>query len=114
MPRRRSVPFLGAVLAILAFALAQLLAAPGTASAATNPYERGPAPTSASVDATSGPFAIASTTVSRSSVTGFGGGTIYYPTSTTEGTFGAVAISPGYTATQSSISWYGPRLVGWS
>ena len=27
------------------------------------------------------------------------------------GTFGAVAISPGFTATQSSIAWLGPRLA---
>lgn len=44
-------------------------------------------------------------------MSGFGGGTIYYPTSTAEGTFGAVAISPGFTASQSSVSWLGPRLA---
>lgn len=105
MPRRRSVPFLGAIVAILAFI------APGHAAAAANPYERGPAPTTASIEATRGPFATASTTVSRLSVSGFGGGTIYYPTSTAQGTFGAVAVSPGYTASQSSISWLGPRIA---
>ncbi|GAA3464868.1 dienelactone hydrolase [Saccharothrix longispora] len=81
------------------------------AQAVANPYERGPAPTTASVEAARGPFATATTTVSRSSVSGFGGGTIYYPTSTAEGTFGAVAISPGFTASQSSVSWFGPRLA---
>lgn len=49
--------------------------------------------------------------MSRLSATGFGGGTIYYPTSTTAGTFGGVAIAPGFTATQSSISWLGPRIA---
>ena len=44
---------------------------------------------------------------------GFGGGTIYYPTTTADGTFGAIAISPGYTGTQSSIAWYGPRLASY-
>lgn len=78
---------------------------------ATNPYQRGPAPTTASIEATRGPYATASTSVSRYSVSGFGGGTIYYPTSTAEGTFGAVAVSPGYTGTQSSLSWLGPRLA---
>jgi dienelactone hydrolase len=101
--------FSGAVLAIVVLVLAHLLV--GRASAAANPYERGPAPTGASVDATRGPFAIAQTTVSRSSATGFGGGTIYYPTSTAQGTFGAVAVSPGFTARQSSISWLGPRIA---
>lgn len=109
MPRSRSVPFIGAVLAIFALLLAQLLASP--AGAAENPYERGPAPTSSSVDATRGPFSTASTTVSSLSASGFGGGTIYYPTSTAEGTFGAVAVSPGFTARQSSIAWLGPRIA---
>ncbi|WBQ05465.1 bis(hydroxyethyl) terephthalate hydrolase [Kribbella sp. CA-293567] len=78
--------------------------------AAENPYERGPAPTNSSIEATRGSFATASTSVS-SAVAGFGGGTIYYPTTTTAGTFGAIAISPGFTARQSSISWLGPRLA---
>jgi alpha-beta hydrolase superfamily lysophospholipase len=88
--------------------------APAPASAATlaaNPYERGPAPTTASIEAARGSFAIAQVTVARSSVSGFGGGTIYYPTSTASGTFGAVAISPGFTASQSSVAWLGPRLA---
>jgi len=83
----------------------------GSASAADNPYERGPAPTNSSIEASRGYFATAETSVSRFGVTGFGGGTIYYPTSTSAGTFGAIAISPGYTGTQSSISWLGPRIA---
>ncbi|WP_198943121.1 poly(ethylene terephthalate) hydrolase family protein [Actinophytocola xanthii] len=90
-----------------------LVGAPAQASTqvAANPYERGPAPTTSSIEASRGPFATASVTVSRSSVSGFGGGTIYYPTSTAEGTFGAVAISPGFTAPQSAVAWLGPRLA---
>ncbi|MEV4664960.1 alpha/beta hydrolase [Micromonospora echinofusca] len=87
------------------------LAAPPAAQAAANPYERGPAPTAALLEASRGPFATASQRVSSLSVTGFGGGVIYYPTSTAEGTFGAVAISPGYTAAWSSIDWLGPRIA---
>ncbi|WP_433385333.1 alpha/beta hydrolase family protein [Micromonospora sp. KLBMP9576] len=98
-----------AVAAVLAATGA--LAAPPAAQAAANPYERGPAPTVALLEASRGPFATASQNVSSLSVTGFGGGVIYYPTSTAEGTFGAVAISPGYTAAWSSISWLGPRLA---
>nr|8ETX_A Chain A, Polyethylene terephthalate hydrolase [synthetic construct] len=78
---------------------------------AANPYERGPDPTEASLEASSGPFSVSETSVSRLSASGFGGGTIYYPTTTSSGTYGAVAISPGYTATQSSIAWLGPRLA---
>nr|WP_239129688.1 alpha/beta hydrolase [Actinoplanes nipponensis] len=81
-----------------------------TAAQAASPYQRGPNPTAAALDASRGPFAIAQQSVS-SAVAGFGGGVIYYPTSTAEGTFGAVAISPGYTARWSSISWLGPRIA---
>ena len=90
-------------------AVAALAIAP-TAQAADNPYERGPDPTENSIEASRGSFAVSQTTVS-SLVSGFGGGTIYYPTSTAAGTFGALAISPGFTATQSSIAWMGPRLA---
>ena len=96
----------------LVFAAVVALTTSGSvAEAAENPYERGPAPTTASIEATRGPFATSQATVSAASVRGFGGGTIYYPTSTAEGTFGAVAVSPGYTASQSSLSWLGPRLA---
>ncbi len=67
----------------------------------------GPDPTSSGLNATSGSFAISSTGVSLPR--GFGGGTIYYPTAT--GRYGVVAISPGFTATQSSIAWLGRRLA---
>ncbi|MEU0511389.1 dienelactone hydrolase family protein [Amycolatopsis sp. NPDC006125] len=85
--------------------------ATASAQAADNPYERGPDPTESSIEASRGPFAVSQTTVSSLAVSGFGGGTIYYPTDTSQGTFGAVAISPGYTADQSSIAWIGPRLA---
>nr|WP_229372851.1 alpha/beta hydrolase [Umezawaea beigongshangensis] len=81
------------------------------ASGAANPYERGPAPTNSSIEAVRGPFAVSETSVSRLSATGFGGGTIYYPTSTSQGTFGGIAISPGFTATQSSMAWLAERLA---
>ncbi|GGS00152.1 lipase [Micromonospora fulviviridis] len=98
-----------AVAAVLA--LGGAAAVPAGAQAADNPYERGPAPTNAILEASRGPFATTSYSVSALSVTGFGGGVVYYPTSTSEGTFGAIAISPGYTATWSSLSWLGPRIA---
>ncbi|MFC5823258.1 dienelactone hydrolase family protein [Nonomuraea insulae] len=79
------------------------------ASATANPYERGPAPTAASVAAPTGPFATSSTAVPRGN--GFGGGRIYYPTATDQGTFGAIAISPGLNGTWPGIAWLGPRLA---
>jgi pimeloyl-ACP methyl ester carboxylesterase len=90
--------------------LAALIAAavPSPASAAS-PYQRGPDPTAAGVAATTGPFAITSISVARGN--GFGGGVIYYPTDTSQGTFGAVAISPGLNGTWPGIAWLGPRLA---
>ncbi|WP_189245711.1 alpha/beta hydrolase family protein [Streptosporangium pseudovulgare] len=85
--------------------------AAASAAAVDNPYERGPAPTEASIEASRGPFATSQYSVSVLQVSGFGGGTVYYPTDTSQGTFGAIAISPGYTATWASLSWLGPRLA---
>ncbi|MDX8028587.1 dienelactone hydrolase family protein [Lentzea sp. BCCO 10_0856] len=93
-----------AVLAALILALI-----PATATAAANPYERGPVPTAASVEASRGTFAVTSAAVARQS--NFGGGTVYTPTSGL--TFGAVAVSPGFTATQSSVAHFGPRLASY-
>ncbi|MCL7368941.1 bis(hydroxyethyl) terephthalate hydrolase [Streptomyces ardesiacus] len=104
---RRLAGMTAAVAAVVAFTT---LTGPG-AQAADNPYERGPAPTEASIEALRGPYSVADTSVSRLGVSGFGGGTIYYPTSTSEGTFGAVVVAPGFTAYQSSMAWLGPRLA---
>ncbi|WP_059005897.1 alpha/beta hydrolase family protein [Streptomyces specialis] len=80
-----------------------------TASAAEQEYRRGPAPTLASLQAEKGPFAYKTATVPSQS--GFGGGTIYYPTDTSQGTFGAVAIAPGFTESQSAVAWFGSKLA---
>src|SRR5690348_2226298 len=89
-----------------------LVAVPGAhAAQAANPYERGPAPSLSALQASRGPYAVSTTSVSRLGASGFGGGEIYYPTTTSDGTFGAIAISPGFTAYWSSISWLGPRLA---
>ncbi|MEW2352134.1 alpha/beta hydrolase [Spirillospora sp. NPDC029432] len=89
--------------------VAGLLTAPP--ANAENPYERGPEPTESSVTAARGPFATSQTNVSGLGVSGFGGGVIYYPTSTSQGTFGAIAIVPGFTASWSTLDWLGPRLA---
>jgi dienelactone hydrolase len=108
---RTRTRLLRAGLAALLAAGGLMTAQTGSAGAADNPYERGPAPTVSSIEASRGHYSVSEARVSSLSVSGFGGGTIYYPTSTSDGTFGAVAISPGYTGTQSSISWLGPRLA---
>lgn len=66
-------------------------------------------PTSDSLNATSGPYSVATESVSPFSARGFGGGTIYYPT--TSARYGVVAICPGFTATQSSVAWLGRRMA---
>ncbi|UWZ59856.1 ricin-type beta-trefoil lectin domain protein [Dactylosporangium aurantiacum] len=76
---------------------------------ADNPYQRGPDPTVASVAAAYGTFATAQLTVPPGN--GFNGGSIYYPTDTSQ-TYGAVAIVPGYTARfADEEAWMGPRLA---
>lgn len=76
----------------------------------TNPYAKGPNPTTAMLEANLGPFTYTTTNVSSFSANGYGGGTIYHPTNVA-GPFAAIAISPGYTGTQSTMSWWGPRLA---
>jgi len=111
-PRFLPLPRLWRALAIATAIAAYGVAMAVPSSAAGNPFERGPAPTLASIQATTGPFAVSTTTVASSATSGrFGGGTIYFPTDTSQGTFGAVAIAPGFTERQSSISWLGPRLA---
>jgi dienelactone hydrolase len=80
------------------------------AHAVANPYERGPAPTNAGIEAARGPFAVAQAGVPLGTP-GFGGGQIFWPTDTSHGTFGAVAISPGFLGTWDTISWMGPRIA---
>jgi len=95
-------------LALTVSLIAGGLAAASPAHAAG--YERGPDPTDALLEASRGPFAVGEDRVS-SLVPGFGGGRIYYPLDTSQGTFGAIAISPGYTARWSSLEWLGPRIA---
>jgi alpha-beta hydrolase superfamily lysophospholipase len=73
--------------------------------------ERGPNPTNALLEASSGPYSVSSTGVSDFSTPGFGAADIYYPTTTADGTFGGVAIAPGFTATRSSMAWLSRRVA---
>jgi len=89
-------------------AAAVLVGQPTMAGAETE-YRKGPDPTEASVTASLGPFTTASTAVPD--VAGFGGGVIHYPTTTSQGTFGAVAVAPGFLASSANYAWMGPRLA---
>ncbi|WP_432103386.1 alpha/beta hydrolase family protein [Streptomyces sp. bgisy091] len=111
MSKSRSRTLKGALVAAAATTGLLTALVPGGAQAAANPYERGPAPSNSSIEALRGPYSVSDVSVSSLLVRGFGGGTIYYPTTTSDGTFGAVVISPGFTAYQSSIAWLGERLA---
>ncbi|WP_432869755.1 alpha/beta hydrolase family protein [Microbispora rosea] len=98
--------------AVTTLALVVLLAvAGGLAAPAAHAAVHGPDPTDALLEASRGPYATAQVDVSSLLVSGFGGGTIYYPATTSEGTFGGVAIAPGYTADKSSLAWLAARLA---
>lgn len=76
-----------------------------------SPYARGPDPTVSFLEARSGPYSTRTSRVS-SLVSGFGGGTIHYPTGV-EGTMGAVVVIPGFVSAESSIDWWGPKLASY-
>lgn len=95
---------------MMILAIAALLGLTAPAAHADTGFTRGPDPTDSSIEQTRGSYSVAERSISRFSADGFRGGTMHYPTGTDE-TFGVVAISPGYTAGESSISWLGPRLA---
>jgi dienelactone hydrolase len=103
-PHRRRA----ALLVLFTLLAGSLFFIPSAADAQTNPYQRGPTPTASALQA-NGPYSYSTSSVS-SAVSGFGGGTVYYPTGTSE-TFGGIAVSPGYTASSSTMAWYGRRLA---
>jgi dienelactone hydrolase len=90
-------------------ALSSLVMTPNTAGAQTNPFQRGPNPTETALQAARGPYSISQTSVLFA--TGFGGGTIYYPTTTSDGTFGGVVIAPGFLASSSSYATLAQRVA---
>ncbi|MBW6437324.1 alpha/beta hydrolase [Actinoplanes hulinensis] len=106
----KTIPRLFGIAAAVAIGAAGITLIP-RADAATDSFQRGPAPSANSIAAARGPFAISQTAVARASVTGFGGGDIYFPASAGAGTFGAVVIAPGFTARRSSMAWLAPRIA---
>ncbi|GAA3453437.1 hypothetical protein GCM10018962_52700 [Dactylosporangium matsuzakiense] len=104
---RRRFAALAVALGVLGMAA---VTASHAAAAAGSADQRGPDPSVAGVAATYGPFATAQLTVPTGN--GFNGGYIYYPTDTSLGTWGAVAIVPGYSALfANEEAWMGPRLA---
>ncbi|WP_035833223.1 alpha/beta hydrolase family protein [Jonesia quinghaiensis] len=76
-----------------------------------NPLERGPDPTESFIEQRRGNYDVAQRSINRMGSDGFRNGTIYYPTDSSDGQFGVIAISPGYTAGESSIAWLGARMA---
>lgn len=108
-PRGRLATLLAIALLAAAAVTSTVLTAP-SASAAGGSYQRGPDPTVASVAASRGPFATAQMTVPSGN--GLGGEYLYYPTDISLGTWGAVAIVPGYSALfANEEAWMGPWLA---
>nr|WP_082319533.1 RICIN domain-containing protein [Streptomyces sp. SID5470] len=116
---RRWPAWMAAVAAVAAVVAAMFLVAPASAlpasgaaapqAAQSNPYQRGPDPTLTGIEASRGPFATAQMGVAPGN--GFNGGVVYYPTDTSLGTWGALAIVPGYTARcADEEAWMGPWL----
>ncbi|ALG15028.1 alpha/beta hydrolase family protein [Kibdelosporangium phytohabitans] len=103
---RRSIVLLAAVLAF-----SPGVAAAGASAPAANPYERGPAPTEQALLAPLGSFTYSTVVVPRSQVTGFGGGTIYYPDDTSQGTYGGVVAVPGFVSPEGAVAWLGPHMA---
>ncbi|WP_231635273.1 poly(ethylene terephthalate) hydrolase family protein [Luteipulveratus halotolerans] len=106
------------VVAALALAAAVGLTAPAASAHAPADRATGAPAAAAKPRATAGedltrngPFVYTSTTVADASTPGFGAATIYYPTAA--GTYGGVAISPGFLETQSAVKWFGPRLASY-
>lgn len=84
--------------------LAALLAAPAQA---TSGFERGPDPTTASLEAAAGPYQVASVVIN--SPVGYKGGTVYYPKG--NGPFALVVFAPGFIETQSWNAWWAQYLA---
>lgn len=85
------------------------LAAPATALA--GPYDKGPAPTEQSLRDGRGPYAYTKKVISNAATPGFGSAAVWSPIDAPGETFGAVAIAPGFTESESVISWLGPKLA---
>jgi len=87
---------------------------PAAAAAATCISDSDITSAALSTTGSSGPFTVSTKSVSRYSASGFGGGTIHYPTNAGDcGLIGGIAVVPGYVSYESSIRWWGPRLASW-
>jgi dienelactone hydrolase len=122
---RSIVASIGATVALTTLAFGGIVASPmgagasgtsavsGAAGAAVaqaaNPFARGPAPSATTLNAR-GPFAITQVEVSGAGQ-GFNNATVYYPNDTSQGTFAAIAVSPGFLTPKALMQWAGPKFA---
>lgn len=100
-PNTRPTPFgrlLQVTLAVSALAL----------SLGAQAQQTGADPTTAILEAPAGPLAVSNVKVATPS--GFGSGTVYYPT-TGKGPYGLVSVTPGFVEGEWAINWLGPLLA---
>ncbi|SFM35944.1 alpha/beta hydrolase family protein [Halopseudomonas yangmingensis] len=83
----------------------------GSGDGSSSQYQIGPDPTVSFLEASSGPFSVRTSNVS-SLVSGFGGGTIHYPTGVNR-PMAAIVVIPGFVSAESSIDWWGPKLASY-
>jgi predicted dienelactone hydrolase len=101
---------IAALLLVTGLAAAGLVTTPTTAGAQTDEFRRGPDPSAAALER-AGPFAVSQQSAASNSQAGFNGGTIFYPTDTSEGTFGAVGVSPGFFTPGSAMNSIAQRIA---
>jgi dienelactone hydrolase len=97
--------FIAGLSATLALSSLTALSTPAQAAG----YEKGPAPTAASL-AAKGPFAIANTKLVASSEYG-SATTVYYPTDRSAGSFGLVVLCPGFVSSAAQYSGVAQRVA---
>lgn len=92
-------------------ALVAVAAAPAAARA-DSPYAKGPAPTTASLRAAVGPYAIDRAVYSDAATPGFGAATVYWPKNGNAGdTYGGVSFAPGFTESSAVVNWLAARTA---
>jgi len=89
--------------------LSLALCAAGSQALADSPYQKGPVPTGAALEAI-GPFATAKATLPTS--TDYGNGTtVYYPTNRTVGSYGLLVLCPGFVSTAGLYAGIAQRIA---
>ena len=105
--RRKVISTWAAAAAALAVAAVAVVGPQATAAQS----QKGPEPTEELVRSQRGPFSTAKAAVPAGSAPGFNKGTLYYPTDTSQGAYGAVAVIPGFVEGEATQAWFGPALA---